>query len=389
MESQKTLFRRFIRNECTRQEIEALLAQFNSGNEGILREMIQEQLNKEDEITDLQLPDLSEKEKIIYATLLPHLKEKKSVRLWPRIAAAASILLFLSVGAYFIMHKQPVHQITKTNDIVPGGNKAVLTLANGKQIVLTSAKNGTIATQGNAMITKTADGQIAYQAMAQGASPSGKEIQYNTITTPIKGQYRVLLPDGSKVLLNAMSSLKYPTKFIGKDRIVELTGEAYFEVVHDKNHPFHVITQGQDVEDIGTHFNINAYDDEPSVKTTLLKGAVQVSLSGSKTQPALLKPGEQTLATPDHQLSIHAADTSAVVAWKDGNFIFRNQDLKTTMQQLARWYDVEIVYDDIPKDLRIGGNISRSRNLSVVLEAMQETGEIKFKIEGRKVRVSR
>lgn len=380
MESQETLFKRFTRNECTRKEIEALLAQFNSdGNEAILREIILEQLKNEEDIPALQLPDLSEKEALIYAALLPHLKERRPVRLWPRIAAAASIIIALSLGGYFLLHKkspQPAMSLAK-NDVAPGGNKAILTLSDGKQINLSDAGKGKLAQQNNATIKKTADGQIVYN---EAALPSTKQvpIAYNTITTPRGGKYNLVLADGTIATLDAASSIKYPVAFTGNERKVEITGQVYFEVVHNASQPFRVVVKGETIEDVGTHFNINAYDDEPAIVTTLVEGSIKVNRNG---QSALLKPGQEALATgATGKIIVRKANVQQAIAWKDGLFRFDQTELKTLMRQVSRWYDLNVVYQGNVVNDEFDGAIPRDVKLSQLLKILA-SNQVHFEIE--------
>jgi len=304
----------------------------------------------------------------------------RHIRLWPRIAAAATILLVCSVGGYFFLHQKqsaPVQNSTVQNDIVPGGNKAILTLAGGQKIVLSSLKNGEVARQGNMLITKTAAGQLSYRA--ENGEAIDPQTLYNTITTPVAGQHKVTLADGTEVMLDASSSITFPVAFNGKTRKVSITGQAWFKVKHNAGQPFEVGANGQLIRDIGTEFNVNAYADEPTVKTTLIEGRVAVNNK-------LMKPGEQAAGTGG-AITIEQVDIEPVVAWQKGSFLFRNQDLKVTLRQLARWYNLEIVYDDPPQNLHLGGNLPRATNLSVVLNAIEQTGEIKFRLDGHRLHV--
>lgn len=320
-------------------------------------------------------------------------QSKQPVKLWIKIAAAASIVIAIGVGTYCYQSFLPGEDNimagqVKSNDFKPGSNKATLTLADGSTIVLTEAENGALAKQSGVEITKTADGKLVYEVASSnhsGGDMAG-EGALNTISTPRGGQYQVRLPDGSKVWLNAASKLTYPASFKGrKERIIELNGEAYFEVAKDKEHPFHVRTTAQEVEVLGTHFNINAYKDEPNVKTTLLEGSVRlVSLRLSKTE--VLKPGQQATLL-DGQIHVENVDTEAAVAWKNGLFSFKRAELKVVMRQIARWYDVEIVYQgDIP-ETAITGTIGRNLNASQALQIISNL-DISFKIEGKKVIIS-
>ena len=317
---------------------------------------------------------------------------KKRVVTWPRIAAAASILLCLSTGGYYLLHKkQNQQQITQNHlpenveDIAPGGNKATLTLSNGKQIILTGAQKGKIATQGKTSISKTADGQVVYTANVN--EDSNSTLAYNTMTTPKGGQYWVILPDGSKVLLNAASSLTYPIAFKGKERKVELTGEAYFEVVHNTSSPFRVIAMGQTVEDIGTHFNINAYNDEQIIRTTLLEGRIKVSTG---YQQAVLQPGQQSqINTNSERLNmrvIEHADEEEAMAWKNGLFELKGTSIQQVMCSAARWYDLNVIYEGEKPKLKLSGRISRNVNLSGLINILRYEG-LRCKIDGKNVTI--
>jgi len=323
------------------------------------------------------------KEKITSHQDKPAAKTKK---LYYRLIAAAIVIIAFSAallnytpkgsGNLFSLFRHP------QNDIEPGSNKAILTLANGKKIILNNAANGFLAQQGGTQIINTA-GQLIYNAVQPA---SGVDTAYNTITTPRGGQYVVILPDSSKVYLDAASSLHFPAAFAGKLRTVMLTGEAYFEVAHNKEKPFHVITKGQIVEVLGTHFNINAYDDEKAIKTTLLQGSVRVSAGADI---ALLTPGEQSqlggLANNDKSISIvKNANTEEAVAWKNGLFQFENADLKTIMRQFARWYNVDVEYNGAINERLFSGEIHRNLTLQQALELLNYAN-VNFNISGRKI----
>lgn len=300
----------------------------------------------------------------------------KRFNLWPRIGAVASVILVVAAGLFYFNHNQTRPgglNASKDNDIVAGSNKAILTLANGKQIVLTGAKNGALANEDDALIKKTADGQLVYEGNAGNKSTA----LYNNIATPRGGQYTVMLSDGTKVILNAASSLKYPTVFKGTDRTVELAGEGYFEVAHNKSKPFKVMSKGQVVEVLGTHFNINSYTDEPNVKTTLIEGRVNVN-------GIVIKPNQQAILTASNQIVVKKVDAAYAVAWKDGLFKFDHTDIKTLMRQIARWYDVDVVYEGNVKEEQFYGKIERSYTLSEVLMVL-ERGNVHFRIEGKKI----
>jgi len=333
--------------------------------------------------------------------------DKRNVIRWS-ISAAAAIIIFIGVGLYYFPEERISNSIvnqTAKSEIVPGGNKAVLTLANGKKISLTDADNGMLAEQAGIRITKTADGQLIYTVSA--LSPSGEmpkaEGGFNTIETPRGGQYQIILPDGTKVWLNAASSLKYPASFASlKERRVELKGEAYFEVVKAAGLspsgggrgriPFIVNTDKQEVEVLGTHFNVNAYTDEAAVKTALLEGSVKVYVPGTPSPleraGVRLKPGQQSALTTNG-IKVENIDTELAVAWKNNQFIFESDDIQYIMRMIARWYNVEVEYvGAIPKN-KFGGAVSRFENVSEVLKSLESTGRVKFKIEGRRILVSK
>jgi transmembrane sensor len=311
----------------------------------------------------------------------------KTIKLWPRIAVAVSIIFILGLGFYFynyISFREIQQAEARIGDVDPGGNKAYLTLGNGKRIVLTDANNGTIAKQSNVEIIKAADGQLIY-AIADKVQGSS-DLAYNIIETPKGGKYEILLPDGTHVWLNSASTLKYPASFASlKERKVELNGEAYFEVAHNKVIPFRVSSSGQTIEVLGTHFNVNSYLDEGTTKTTLLEGSVSVSLNDSKDFK-LLKPGEQADKSGSH-IQVSRADLEQAIGWKNGDFVFKGEDVKTVMRQLSRWYDVEVAYIGNVSDIGFVSTISRSKKLSEVIKALQTTEGVHFKIEGRRVLV--
>lgn len=356
----KQLIHRYATNEATKEELEAFFTLLESPE---MDNELQAYLEK----------TANEDEQIIIRT---------HRRLWPRIAVAASLLLLLSVSAYFLTqpwtNKQSMAQNYK-NDVTPGSNQATLTLGNGQVIVLNTKPNGNMAMQGNVAITKAANGQIKYQAPRE----SQGEVMFNTLTTKRKEQYKVILADGTNVWLNAESSIKYPTAFTGHDREVAITGEAYFEVAHDERKPFKVKAQNETVEVLGTHFNVNTYANEPSVKTTLLQGSVKVAAFSSFK---IIKPGQEAVLNND-QLVVSDANTEVAVAWKNGYFLFNRENIGSIMRKLSRWYDIDVEFDVPVSKEEYSGRISRSRNISEILKVFEYSGSIHFKIEGRRVTV--
>lgn len=309
-------------------------------------------------------------------------------RAWYYIPAAAAVLLILCLATYFYYprtHENMPPVIAQ--QITPGGNKAVLTLANGDQVILEDVQNGIISQQGNTAVNKTDSGHLAYNTLSGNNVAS---IAYNTLQTPYGGQYQITLQDGTKVWLNAGSSLRYPTSFPGNERTVTLTGEAYFEVAKDKTRPFLVsVSAGAEppmtVQVLGTHFNIHAYADEQRNIVTLLEGAVKVGYGESSS---LLAPGKEAILhkTPG-KLQVQDGDTEAAVAWKNGYFLFNNEKVADIMKQISRWYDVEISYQGDVSRKAIGGSLSRSKNVAEVLNMLELTGTVHFKIEGRRITV--
>jgi transmembrane sensor len=297
---------------------------------------------------------------------------------WLKYFTAAALLLF-SAAVFYVRTRSSGQPAIKTelvkNDVLPGGNKAILTLANGKKIVLDKAENGTIAKQGNISVDKIQDGSLVYQSAADQGTDTGND--YNTISTPKGGEYAVTLPDGSKIWLNAVSSVTFPTTFTGIERKVTITGEVYFEVAKDITRPFLVETKGQTVRVLGTHFNVNAYEDEHKIKTTLLEGSIKIDADNSSK---VLRPGQQAEVSGNRIRIIDGVNTDAVVAWKNGYFIFDNTDLPSLMHQLSRWYGVNIIYSGDPGEHEFVGEIKRKTNLSNVLKILAVSG-VRFKIE--------
>lgn len=294
--------------------------------------------------------------------------------------AAASILLFLMVGLLVAnrLKKMPVKLQAQNYDIGPGGNKATLTLADGSKIDLGSVKNGALTTQPGTRIIKQSE-QLSYN-IADNATPT--EVSYNTLETPKGGQYQLTLVDGTKVWLNAASSLKFPTAFTSGERVVELTGEAYFEVAHNAKQPFKVKVTNQVIQDIGTQFDVNAYADEDVAATTLVEGSVKILDANGQT---MIKPGQQYLLKDNGTSKIKSdVDIQEVTAWKSGMFQFDNADIKTIMRQIGRWYNVDVEYSGPVPASTYHGRISRNSNASAVLRILELSG-INFTIERGKI----
>ena len=315
----------------------------------------------------------------------------KVIRLFTlrNVAAAAIILVAIGAGTYYFIQLNAKRSFIANNtkpikhDVDPGNNKAILTLENGAKLVLDSAKIGTLAKKGKISIRKTKDGQLIYAVDRGNDAATNEPITYNTITTPRGGQYQVILPDGTKVWLNAASSLKFPTAFAGNQRSVELIGEAYFEVAKNTAKPFMVKVDKMQVKVLGTHFNIMAYSDEAAIKTTLLEGAIQLN-TGSKRN--FLKPGQQGIVKDD-DVQVIDADTDQAIAWKNGFFEFRRASIQDIMKQLSRWYDTEVTYEGKIPDDEFVGKIERNVKLSQVLHIL-ELNHVHFKIENKKITVT-
>ena len=305
---------------------------------------------------------------------------------WFRLTAAAAVLIALAAGSYIYFTpaaKEAIATITiqpKQTDIAPpSGNKAVLTLSNGTKIEIDSIGNGMIALQGNVRIIKQSNGEITY------AGSAAKEVSYNTLNVPRGSKALGLtLSDGSQVWLNVGSSLTYPTAFTGKQRKVKISGEAYFEVSHNAKMPFIVQHDDVTVSVLGTHFNVNTYEDETAERITLLEGSVRVN---KNMVSQLLKPGQQA-AIINRINDIKVLDNvnmDEVMAWKNGKFKFgENTDIEPIMRQISRWYNVDIEYKGRVSQ-RFWGSISKDVNISRVLKILEATGGVKFKVEGNKI----
>ncbi|MNL02690.1 fec operon regulator FecR [compost metagenome] len=307
----------------------------------------------------------------------------KPIKIWSGIAAAVAILIAFVAGFYFYSGlDKKAAKTAAMADVAPGGHKAILTLADGKKIVLNDLANGEVFVQPGIRVRKSEDGKLVYEVLEQ-QNPGENKI--NTIATPEGGQYTVVLSDGTKVMLNSASSLSFPASFKDGDRVVELKGEAYFEVAKQKKH-FKVVSTQQTVEVLGTHFNINAYADEEKIKTTLLEGSVKVANSMSTT---IIEPGEQAVVdrTGTGAIVKHHVNIAKETAWINGVFSFEGDDLKSVMRQVSRWYDVNVIYTGTLSDEKYFGEISRSSKLSEVFKIL-ELNNVQFELIGKTVKVS-
>jgi hypothetical protein len=311
----------------------------------------------------------------------------KIIRLWPRIAVAVAVAtIIFGAGLFYYnltIDTKNSNQHVYKNDVAPGASGATLTLSNGKKIRLSDAQNGEVAKEAGVMITKSENGEVVYEVMGD----SGELGKLNTLSTANGETYKLRLPDGSYVWLNSASSLTYSSKLVenGK-RTVKLQGEGYFEIAKDKFHPFVVTTEKQTVEVLGTHFNINSYPDETVVSTTLVEGSVSVT-SGKLRQ--VIKPGEQAI-NKGNSIQVNEVNPENVIDWKNGDFNLDELDFRVAMRKIARWYNVDVVYEaSVPENIKSGGWISRSRSLSAVLRHIESSGQVRFRLEGKKVYVAK
>lgn len=309
---------------------------------------------------------------------------KRSYRIW---YAAASILIMIAIGSFFIRRDKKAEMVSKVpsateQDIRPGSNKAILTLSSGEQVVLTEPHAGVLAREGATKIIKKENGELVYNLEGKTTGQSTKPV-YNTITVPRGGQYQLVLSDGSKVLLNAASSLTYPAEFNGRYRNVELKGEGYFEVAKNASMPFIVKTNDVEVRVLGTHFNISAYRDDASITTTLIEGAISMN-KGKQTK--LLVPGQQGISAYNtSEISVQPANIEQTMGWVKGNFVFKDLNIKEVMKIASRWYDIEVEYRGNVQSKKFGGTTSRFSNITELLDYMKITGGVNYKIEGRRV----
>lgn len=379
----KFLIAGFIRETLTESEQDELDAWVSASEENLL---LFEDLTDENKVEEsLRFLDQVNTEKAlrrIKVKIGMRKKIGKTARLW-YYGIAASVILAIGVFAFFTLTNRNAGKdekkiIVSQPDIAPGGNKAVLIMGDGSIISLTDAVNGLLRNENGTAISKTATGELTYST---GNPAEGASTVYNTLSTPRGGQYKVVLPDGSKVWLNASSSLKYPTAFIGTDRVVELTGEGFFEVAKNKARPFKVrLPEASEVEVLGTSFNVMTYGDEASQQTTLIEGSVKMSNNNSEI---ILKPGEQGLVSTGGKLHVNrSVNTHEITAWKDGNFDFRNASIETIMRQVQRWYDVDVVYRAKIQH-EFNADVSRNEPVSQLLRLLELTNRVHFKIENK------
>lgn len=390
------LFSQYTSNQCTEPELQELFTYFSKLSPEKIHPYMDELFNNISPGSAAEKIDWND----LYAriTAEKELPVRRAISFTRAIAIAASILLIASITIMAILvrfrNDDPQKSIiAKVTDLPPGKNLAILTLADGTELVLDSTANGNIAEQGGIRILKQADGELSY--LQQNGQPLSTGM-LNTLSTPRGGQYRLTLPDGSKVWLNAASSIRYPAAFNNKERRVEITGEAYFEVAKFRNLPFYVKSTNGEVQVLGTKFNVNAYANEPVVTTTLVEGKIGLKTKASE-KPVILEPGQQAVyqqsnpQQPDYlnQIKVQKVNTAPVIAWTRNAFVFSNTSLAVAMRQLERWYDVDVILKGDIANETIMANLSRDIPISRVMHKLSLTGHLHFSIEGKKIIVTR
>jgi transmembrane sensor len=398
MNPQANLFYRYLNNECTPEEVKALLKQFGQEyDQKELKALILQELEKteipegfEDQTDIIEV--FNQTDSYLQEQLFSEKKQVSISRLtW--LAIAASIAICCTLGyLFFPTHQREVLSAQAINggtDAKPGADKAILKLANGTAIVLNDNTKSTILNEAGLKITKTKDGMLVYEAAV--VPSAGSKLVYNELITPLGAKYKIILPDGTRVWLNAGSSLRYPMAFDTKERRVELKGEGYFEVQKVNSGigkvPFYVETPTQIVQVLGTEFNISAYDDDQVVKTTLISGKVNVSDRSNNLQETL-NPGEQAVQINGGAFKVTKVNAESSISWKNGNFMFEDMYLRDIMKQLCRWYNVEIDESQIPQT-RYNIFISRNETLQSVLNMLGSTGNLKFQLNNNRIKITR
>lgn len=397
------LFRRYFDKEYTAEEREELMQHIRvAAHDEQLQELIMKTWEKS--IPSYEQDEKKADEIFNFIISQPAQQPARVVRFktWMRVAAAAAILFLIGLPLYFIISQRAGEQTNLAGlntaakaDISPAKERATLTLSDGRTILLDSIANGMISQQGQTAVNKNG-AELSYDTKSVATDESSMQMAYNSVSTPRGGQYHIVLPDGSKVWLNAASSIRFPIAFNGDERRVEVKGEAYFEVAKNPAKPFRVMIDPQqdgaargEVEVLGTHFNINAYNNEPMIRTTLLEGSVKVSAQKETARIAkFLKPGQQAAINPEyaeHIRIIQDADIEEAMSWRNNQFIFEKADLQTIMRQLERWYDVDVVLQGDIKNKDFSCIVSRKANISEFLKMLELTGTVHFKIEGKTI----
>lgn len=392
------LIKSLIDNEITKEQLEELSAMLKMpANDGVVFSEMEEVWNKisEDKSNEISSEDLystiTSDSRFLNTSLQENFIRPKNRFGLLSYAAVIFLICSIGVGVYFYktslkgFRNDKVAVSNKSIDKVINSNKAILTLSDGRQIILDQASQGELAEDSQAVISKTEDGQIVYNLSALKEKDHNGDLIYNTITTPNGGNYQILLQDGTKVWLNAMSSLKFPTVFSSKERVVELTGEGYFEVAGNAAKPFFVKAGGSKIQVIGTHFNVAAYNDDYAIKTSLLEGIVKVH---SNSASVTLKPGQQAIQENSSSfINVRNANMDDVMAWKNGYFIFRDEPIEQIMKKISRWYDIDVKYEGDMSGKEFGGKYLKNNTLSELLKSLELTGTVKFNVEGRRVTV--
>jgi len=384
-DSVKYLYNQYLKRRLSPSELlelKRLLAA--EDQQSVFKDLIDSDWEKLDQDLSVHFPDNS-KARILREIYSKTGRSTPSLKLWKYIAACAAAIVLIFTTIYLTNERQGY------GHIIPGKKGGTLTLASGKVISLAETRTGEILKQGGVTVTKMADGQVIYDASGTSPLPEtggpGIASQINTLRTSKGETYILTLPDKSKVWLNAASSIRFPTQFSKSNRKVTLIGEGYFEISKDPLRPFLVESAEQTVEVLGTHFNVSAYEDEQTIKTTLLEGSVKIIAKSGHKQ--VIKPNQEAI-TNGKTIMVSAADPEMAVDWKNGYFIFKDEDFKTAMRKIERWYDVEIVYDaDVSIDLEPGGWISRNSDIRTLLNRIEATSGIHFKLEGRRIRVTK
>jgi hypothetical protein len=319
----------------------------------------------------------------------PVKRQPRIIKLNPKwLKVAAIITVFGTIAFYYAYRHDPASDqkkiaVCKSSEISPGSNKAILTQANGKTILLDSAANGILAKSGKTQVNKVNNGKLVYNTLSHNNTDDENALIYNTLTTPRGGEYQVVLPDGTHVWLNSSSSLSYPVEFAGNERRVKLTGEAYFEVAKNKDKPFYVNINDVQVRVLGTHFNITGYTDDHDLTTTLLEGAVRIDKADRQ---CLLKPGQQAVVNNNTNLiTVSKANISQAMAWKNGYFVFDDEDIASIMKRVSRWYDADIELKGNFGNQHFGGAFSKYKSINELLGNLEKIGKVHFKIEGRRI----
>ena len=406
------LMRRYAYGQIDQQEFSELRQLMTDGgdSEATFRQIFDEVYESPGPLQDMSAERVRRMLTAIYNSEASVVEMPSPGVFWNRnrvIGWAAAILLLLA-GGYMIFRNRPVSSDTVVHrDLAAGSNKAILTLASGQEISLGDSARGPLTVEGNMQVVQLDSGQLAYVDGSKAGENAGKAPEnaagYNTLATPRGGQYKVTLPDGTRVWLNSASRLRYPTAFTGATRRVELSGEAYFEVAKNSRQPFTVATAGMAVNVLGTDFNLNAYSDEDSIRTTLVDGAVRLVNDGNALE---IHPGEQgslardekqdSLARDEKQGSpardgkrmvVSRPDVQEVLAWKNGEFVFYSQPIQVIMRQVSRWYDVDVEYRGAPPTTLFTGDIARASKASALLEMLETVGDVHFEIGEHKITV--